>query len=318
MRVGIDLGSANIRAAVSGRDTIFHEPSLLAVDKSKKVLAIGEKARELLSKTSGEAIAVYPLKDGVMADYDATEILLNYMLKKAGGKLRFFKPSVVMSVPAKITTIEERALKEAVLSAGAKEVSLFSVPFLAAVGADLPVEKPQGHMVIDIGAGTTEIGILSFGKIVHSTSLRTGGNSIDSIVVRYVRKVYNLIIGKYTAEQIKKDIGSAVPLDNSLSLEVKGRDLISSLPKSVTLTDEEIREPLEEFFSVIFDEIKVFLEKTPPELVGDVIDNGILLTGGGSLFRGLEDRLRKEIGVSIYIPEDSVESVVKGTLAVKI
>jgi len=318
MRIGIDAGSASTVVAVENRGIIFREPSVLAVNKkSKKIVATGEKAREILGKTDLEVSALYPVNDGVIADYEATEILLAYFLKKCI-KLRMFKPLVVLSVPSRITVIEERAIKEAALSAGAREVILAKVPLLAALGADLPVDKPAGHMVIDMGAGITDIGIISLGNIIYNRPVRTGGNKMDEAIIRYVRRVYNLVIGKYTAEEIKKKIGSAIPLDSSLSMEVKGLDLISSLPKSVTLTDEEIRGPLEEFLGVLLEEIKRFLEKTPPELVADVIDNGILITGGGSLLRGLEDRLSREIGVSIYIPEDSMDCVAKGTLLVKI
>jgi len=318
MRIGIDPGSANTVVAVENRGIIFREPSVMAVnEKSKKIVATGEKAREILGKPDLEVSALYPIKDGVIADYEATEILLAYFLKKCV-KLRMFKPLVVLSVPSRITVIEERAIKEAALSAGARDVILAKVPLLAALGADLPVDKPAGHMVIDMGAGITDIGIISLGNIIYNRPVRTGGNKMDEAIIRYVRRVYNLVIGKYTAEEIKKKIGSAIPLDSSLSMEVKGLDLISSLPKSVTLTDEELRGPLEEFLGVLLEEIKRFLEKTPPELVADVIDNGILLTGGGSLLRGLEDRLSREIGVSIYIPEDSMDCVAKGTLLVKI
>ncbi len=318
MRIGIDPGSANTVVAVENRGIIFREPSFMAVnEKSKKIVATGEKAREILGKTDSEVVALYPIKDGVIADYEATEILLAYFLKKCV-KLRMFKPLVVLSVPSRITVIEERAIKEAALSAGARDVLVAKVPLLAALGADLPVDKPAGHMVIDIGAGITDIGIISLGNLIYNRTVRTGGNKMDEAIIRYVRRVYNLVIGNYTAEEIKKKIGSAIPLDTSLSMEVKGLDLISSLPKSVTLTDEELRGPLEEFLGVLLEEIKRFLEKTPPELVADVIDNGILLTGGGSLLRGLEDRLSREIGVSIYIPEDSMDCVAKGTLLVKI
>lgn len=318
MKIGIDLGTTSVVVALENRGVILREASVLALDKkSDKILYIGEKAREMLGKTGNDITAIYPLKDGVIADYDATVIILKYYLNKVYGKIRLFKPDIVLNIPAKITSIEERALKEAALTAGAGEVYLVPSPIAGALGAGLSIKDPVGNMVVDIGSGTTDIAIISMGDIVFGDSLRIGGYKIDESIIRYVRKVYNLIIGEQTAEEIKIKIGSAVQTDSSLSLEVKGRDLIDGVPKTITLTDEEVRGPIDEFIKTAINGIKRIFEKTPPELIADIIDNGVMLIGGGSLLRGLEERLNREFGICFHIAQDSIDCVARGTIMVK-
>ncbi len=319
MRVGIDLGTANITVAVEKRGVILREPTVLAINKkNSKIMYIGETAREMLGKTNPEIKAIYPLQNGVIADYQATELLLKHFLNRVCGKIKLVKPSVVMSVPVKLTSIEERALKEATISAGAQSAHLIPSPMAVALGADLPVDKPVGTMVIDIGAGSTDIAVISLGGIVCSSSIKTGGRKMDDSIIRYVRKVYNLIIGQQTAEDIKISIGSAIQSDNPMSMEVKGRDIIDSMPKSITLSDDELREPIEESLKSIKESIKKVFEKTPPELIADIIDNGIVLAGGGALLKGLEERFTREMGVHFYIPDDSLTCVARGTILAKI
>ncbi|HPZ08571.1 MAG TPA: rod shape-determining protein [Candidatus Eremiobacteraeota bacterium] len=319
MRIGIDIGTSHVAVAIEKRGILFREPSVLAISKkNNKVMCVGENAKEMLGKTNPDIGAIYPLKEGVIADYQATEFMLKYFLNKVCGKIKLVKPFVILSVPVKLTSIEERALEEAALAAGAQKVHLIPSPLAAALGAELSIHKPAGHMVVDIGAGTTDIAVISLGDIVCSESLRSGGNKMDEAIKRYVRKIYNLIIGDQAAEEIKIKISSAVPMDTSMSMEVKGRDLIDSLPKSITLTDEEIKEPVEESLKVILEGIKKVFEKTPPELISDIIDNGVLLTGGGGLLRGLDERLTRDIGVCFYIPEDSINCVAKGTVLARI
>lgn len=319
MRVGIDLGTANITVAIEKRGVILREPAVMAINKkNSKIMYIGESAREMLGKTNPEIKAIYPLQNGVIADYQATELLLKHFLNRVCGKIKLAKPSVVMSVPVKLTSIEERALKEASISAGAQSTHLIPSPMAIALGADLPVDKPVGTMVIDIGAGSTDIAVISLGGIVCSSSIKTGGRKMDDSIIRYVRKVYNLIIGQQTAEDIKIRIGSAIQSDNPMSMEVKGRDIIDSIPKSITLSDDELREPIEESLKAIKECIKKVFEKTPPELIADIIDNGIVLAGGGALLKGLEERFTREMGVHFYIPDDSLTCVARGTILAKI
>lgn len=312
-RIGVDLGTATVLVYIEGKGIVIREPSVVALDKTtKKLLAIGEQAREMLGRTPSNIIAVRPLKDGVIADYDATEQMLKHFISQVCGKFSLRKPVVVISVPAEITSVEERAVIEAALSAGAKRAVLIEEPKAAAIGAGLPIDEASGNMVVDIGGGTTDIAVISLGGMVVSESLRIGGNKMDEAIVRYIRRNYNLMIGERTAEEIKIKIGSVIPPKEPLTMTIKGRDLIDGLPKVVTINDAEIREPLAEPVMNIIEGIKRVLEKTPPELISDIIDKGIVLTGGGSLLRGLDELLKEVIGLKTVIADDPLCCVAIG------
>jgi rod shape-determining protein MreB len=318
--IGIDLGTANILVYVKGKGIVLREPSVVAKDiRTNEVLAVGEEARQMLGKTPAHIQAIRPLRDGVIADFEVTEAMLSYFIKKVMKNRSFLasiflpKPSVVICVPAEITSVEERAVRAAAKLAGARSVDIIEEPMAAAIGAGLPVDGPSGNMVVDIGGGTTDVAVISLGGIVVSQSIRVGGNKLDEAIIRHIRRVYNLMIGERTAEEIKIKIGSAYRLETELAMEIRGRDLINGLPKTVKITSEEVRETVSELVQEIVDAVKTVLEKTPPELAADLIDRGVILTGGGALLRGLDTLLGEVIGIPVIVAEDPMSCVAIGT-----
>ncbi|MHB8141415.1 MAG: rod shape-determining protein [Vulcanimicrobiaceae bacterium] len=320
MNIGIDLGTANVLVYVKGRGIVLREPSVVARDMNTgRILAVGEDARQMLGKTPAHIQAIRPLRDGVIADFDVTEAMLSYFIKKVMKDRSWWatlfkpKPFVTICVPAEITSVEERAVKDAAKLAGARDVDIVEEPMAAAVGAGLPIDGPSGSMVVDIGGGTTDVAVISLGGIVVSQSLRVAGNKQDDAIVRYIRRVYNLMIGERTSEEIKIKIGSAYKLEQELAMEIRGRDLINGLPKTVKITSEEIREALAEPVGAIVEAVKSVLEKTPPELAADIIDRGVILTGGGALLRGLDKLLSDVTGVPAIVADDPLSCVAIGT-----
>jgi len=311
--VAIDLGTANTLVYVKGRGIVLNEPSVVAVERaSRKVLAIGHDAKEMLGRTPQPIEAVRPLKDGVIADFEMTEELLRRIIVKVQRNRSLVHPRISVSVPSGITEVEKRAVRDSSERAGAREVFLVAEPIAAAIGVGLPVGRPTGNMVIDIGGGTTEIAVMTLNDIVHDTSLRVGGDKMDEAIQQYVKRAYNLLIGERTAERIKMEIGSAFPLEEELELEIKGRDLIGGIPKTIKVTSVEIREALQEPISSIVEGLKQSLEQTPPELASDIVDHGIVMTGGGSLLRGLDVLLREATNLPITVAEDALLCVVLG------
>jgi len=313
--IGIDLGTANVLVYVKGRGIVLTEPSVVAIDNnSGKVIAVGSEARRMLGRTPGNIVATRPLRSGVIADYDVTEKMLRYFIEKAIGKKLFFKPRVMVCIPSCVTGVEERAVKQAAIQAGARQTHVIEEPLAAALGAGLDISQPGGTMVIDIGGGTTDVAILSLGGIVQSVSLRVGGDKFDEAIVKYVRRVYNLAIGERTAEEIKMEIANAYPNGGTISaIKVRGRDLISGLPKEVTVTSEKIYEAIKENLSLVVGAVKEVLEQTPPELAADIVYKGIVMTGGGSLLRDLDKLIQKETGLNVFIAEDPISCVAIGT-----
>lgn len=312
--IGIDLGTANTLVHVKGKGIVIREPSVVAVNrKTNEIMAIGDRAKEMIGRTPDNIIAIRPMKDGVIADFDTTQNMLKFFIKKVMSSGGFGKPRVVICVPSGVTEVEKRAVEEASLQAGAKEAYLIEEPMAAAIGANLPVEEPYGSMVVDIGGGTSEVAVISLGGIVTSKSLRIAGDELDDSIVNYIKKEYNLMIGDRTAEQIKITIGSAYPLNKNESMEIRGRDLVTGLPKNIIINAEEIREALKETVNAIVDAIKYTLEKTPPELAADVMDRGIMLTGGGALLKGLDRLIREETDMPVTIAENPLDCVVLGT-----
>jgi rod shape-determining protein MreB len=304
---------------VKGKGIVLREPSVVAKDiRNNRTLAVGEEARQMLGRTPSNIQAIRPLRDGVIADFEVTEAMLSYFIKKvtnAGSFWSFLrpKPSVIICVPAEITSVEERAVRDAAKLAGARSVDIIEEPMAAAIGAGLPIEGPSGNMVVDIGGGTTDVAVISLGGIVVSQSLRVAGNKMDEAIIRHIRRVYNLMIGERTSEDIKVKIGSAYRLETELTLEIRGRDLINGLPKTVKITSEEVREALSEPIQAIVEAVKAVLEKTPPELASDIIDRGIILTGGGALLRGLDVLLGEVTGIPVLVADDPMSCVVIGT-----
>ena len=313
--MGIDLGTANTLVYVRGKGIVVREPSVVAIQEdTKQVLAVGQEAKQMIGRTPGNIIAIRPLKDGVIADFDVTQSMLKYFIKRAYPKKSlFFAPRVVIGVPSGVTEVEKRAVEEAALQAGAKEAFLIEEPMAAAIGAGLPVEEPTGSMVVDIGGGTTEIAIISLGGIVTSKSVRVGGDELDEAIVQYIKKEYSLMIGERTAEAVKLNIGSAYPKAVDEKMSVRGRDLVSGLPKTLNITSSEILDALKEPINTIVEAIKYTLEKTPPELASDIMEFGIVLTGGGALLSGLDKLVRKETGMPVTIAENPLDCVVLGT-----
>ena len=313
--MGVDLGTANILVYVKGKGIVLREPSVVAVaTQSRKVLAVGEEARLMLGRTPGNIVAIRPMSDGVIADYTTTQKMLEYLFNKVMGRhWRLFKPRVLVCVPSQVTSVERRAVKQAAKEAGAGEAYTIEEPMAAAIGAGLPISTPGGNMVVDIGGGTTDIAVISLAGIVYSRSVRMAGNQMDEAVVTYLKRKYNLLIGERTAEQIKMVLGSAYQLDKPMTMEIKGRNLIEGVPKTVTIEDTEIREALAESISTIINAIRVALERTPPELSADISDRGIVLTGGGALIKNLDKRIREETGLPVSIADDPLASVVLGT-----
>ncbi len=314
--IGIDLGTANTLVFMKGKGIVMREPSVVAVDiRSEEVLAVGTQAKEMIGRTPGSIVAVRPLKDGVIADFDVTATMLKHFIRKAIKSNSFSRPRVVVCIPSGVTEVERRAVEDAARQAGAKEVELIEEPMAAAIGAGLPVAEPTGSMVVDIGGGTAEVAIISLGDIVTSCSVRVAGDKFDESIISYVKKKYNLLIGERTAEDIKIKIGSAYPTEEmkDVTMEIKGRNLVDGLPKNVTIHADEVRDALADPLMTIVDAIKSTLEKTPPELSADVIDHGIMLTGGGALLRGLDQLVSQETGMPVHVAERPLDCVVDGT-----
>lgn len=313
--MAIDLGTANTLVSVRGQGIVINEPSVVAIEKQdQRVLAVGADAKEMLGRTPGSIIAMRPLKDGVIADFDVTEAMLRYFISRAQGKRMPWhpKPRVVVCVPSGVTSVEKRAVFEATITAGARQAFLIEEPMAAAIGAGLPVDSPTGSMVVDIGGGTTEVAVISMGGIVNATSIRIAGDAFDAAVVQYAKTHYNIAIGERTAEEIKITIGSAAPLVEEVDVEVRGRDLLSGLPRTVRIESEDVREALEEPIAKMIQAVKDTLDETPPDLASDLIEYGITLTGGGGMLRGLDERLRAEIGVPVHVSETALINVVEG------
>src|ERR687883_1914881 len=293
--LAIDLGTANTLVYVKGRGVVISEPSIVAINRvTNQVEAVGRDAKEMLGRTPGNIVAIRPMKDGVIANFEVTEKMLQHFIRKAHNGKSWVRPRVVIGIPSEITQVERRAVEDSAYRAKASEVYLVEEAMAAAIGAGLPITEPHGNMVVDIGGGTTDIAVISLSGIVYSRAVRVAGNEMDEAIIQYIKKTYNLLIGERTAEQIKMEIGSAFPLEEKMTMEIKGRHLIEGVPKTITITDEEIREALAETVNVIVDAVRVALERTPPELSADIVDRGIVLTGGGSLLKNLDKRLREE------------------------
>ena len=312
--MAVDLGTANTLVYVRGRGIVLNEPSVVAINTTTgKIVAVGIEAKRMIGRTPGNVVAVRPLKDGVIADFDVTERMLRYFIQRIHRRCLFAKPRIIIAVPSGITGVEQRAVKEAGYQAGARRVYIIEEPMAAAIGAGLPVHQPTGNMVVDIGGGTTEVAIISMGGIVVSQSIRVAGDELDQAIISFAKKEYSLMLGERTAEEIKIAIGSACPTDDNPQAEIRGRDLVTGLPKTVVVTAEEIRRATEEPINAIVDAVKTTLDKCPPELSGDLMDRGIALTGGGALLRGLDDRLREETGMPIHLVDNPLDSVALGT-----
>lgn len=312
--IGIDLGTANTLVHVRGKGILLREPSVIALDsESRKVLAVGEEAKRMLGRTPGSIIAIRPLKDGVIADFDQTEAMLRGFIRKVHRHSGLIGPKVVVGIPSGVTEVEWRAVKEAAIKAGAAEAYTLEEPFAAAIGAGMPVSEPTGSMIVDIGGGTSEVAVISLGGIVTSRSIRIAGDEIDEAIINFVRKGFNLLIGPRTAEEIKLEIGSAYALEMELTMEVRGRDLISGLPRSAVLTSQDIRDAIREPVYEIVEAVKLTLEQTPPELAADIMERGIVLAGGGALLRGLDSLLTAETAMPVHIAPDPLSCVVLGT-----
>ncbi|QTL97256.1 MreB/Mrl family cell shape determining protein [Iocasia frigidifontis] len=312
--LGIDLGTANTLVYAKGKGILIREPSVVALKENREnVLAVGEEAKRMIGRTPGTIVAVRPMKDGVIADFDVTETMIRYFITKAHKRTRMVRPRIIICVPSGVTEVEKRAVLDAATHAGAREAYLIEEPMAAAIGAGLPVHEPTGNMVVDIGGGTTEVAIISLGGIVSSRSIRIGGDEMDEAIVHYIKRKYKLMIGDRTAEEIKMGIGSAVEGEDEAIKEVRGRDLVSGLPRTLEITAVEIREALKEPVMSIVEAVKYTLEQTPPELSADLIDRGIILTGGGALLKGLDKLLVKETQMPVHIAEDPLDCVVKGT-----
>lgn len=311
--LAIDLGTANTLVYIKGRGIICNEPSVVVLRRdNKKPIAVGIEAKEMLGKTPANIITIRPMKDGVIADFDATEEMLKYFITKAHNRKSFVSPRVIIGVPSAITQVEQRAVKDAANASGAREVYLIEEPMAAAIGVGLPVGEPSGNMIVDIGGGTTDVAVISLDGLVCSKAVKVGGDKMDEAIMAYIKRKYNLMIGERTAEQIKMELGSAYPMNSIGPMEVKGRDLISGIPKAINITEEEIREALQESVGIILDTVKVTLENTPPELAADIVDRGIVLAGGGALLRGLDMLIREHTGVPVIVPEEPLTAVVRG------
>ncbi len=313
--LGIDLGTANSLVYVKGRGVVLREPSVVAIQKDTgQILAVGEEAKQMIGRTPGNIVAIRPLKDGVIADFDTTQAMIRYFINKALRGRRFFlRPRVVIGVPSGVTTVEERAVREAALQAGAREVYLIEEPLAAAIGAGLPVHEPIGNMIVDIGGGTTEVAVISLGGIVTSRSIRVAGDEMDEAIIQYVKKHYSLMIGERTAEEIKIKIGSAYKPEGRGSEDVRGRDLVTGLPKTIRVSAEQIYEALSEPVAAILEAIKATLERTPPELAADIMDRGIIMAGGGALLKGLDRLVSEQTGMPVSLADDPLLAVVRGT-----
>ncbi|MCL5935095.1 MAG: rod shape-determining protein [Firmicutes bacterium] len=313
--MGIDLGTANCMVHVKGKGIVLREPSVVAIQKdTNKVLAVGSEAKQMIGRTPGNIVAIRPMKDGVIADFDITQAMLKHFMTKALRKRSsFVRPRVVVGLPSGVTAVEKRAVKEAAIQAGAGEAYLIEEPMAAAIGAGLPVEEPTGNMVADIGGGTTDVAVISLGGIVTSRSIRIGGDEMDEAIMQHIKRTYNLMIGERTAEDIKIQIGTAYPLAKSENYDVRGRDLVSGLPKTVQITSDEVYKALSEPVAAILEAIKITLEKTPPELAADIMDRGIVMAGGGALLRGLDRLVSEQTGMPVHVAEEPMACVALGT-----
>ncbi|HEY1587981.1 MAG TPA: rod shape-determining protein [Polyangia bacterium] len=315
--LAIDLGTATTLTFVKGKGIVSNEPSVVAVQRAgngvKKVLAVGKEAKEMLGRTPGNIVAVRPMKDGVIADFEVTEAMLRYFITRAHNRRTLVRPRIIICVPSGITEVEKRAVRDSALAAGAREVYLIEEPMAAAIGAGLPITEPSGNMIVDIGGGTTEVAVISLAGIVMSKSIRVGGDKMDEAIVQHIKRKYNLLIGERTAEDIKKQIGSAYPMEEVMTVEVKGRDLVAGVPKTLTINSDEIRDALAEPVNAIVEAVRVVLERTPPELSADIVDRGIVLSGGGSQLKNLDVLLREETGLPVMVSENPQLAVVLGT-----
>ena len=313
-KIAIDLGTTNTLVHIPKRGIVINEPSVVAVSVTdRKILAVGNEAKEMLGRTPDTIVALRPLKEGVIADYRTTEAMLRYFINKALGGVRFFRPEVMVAVPAGITATERRAVNDACIAAGAKAAYIIKEPIAASIGANIPIGSPSGHMIIDIGGGTAEMAVISLGGIVSSTSVRIGGVKLDSAIGEYIKKKYNLAVGERTAEEIKIGIGSALFLEEKLTMEVRGRDMISGLPQTITVTSDDVTEAIQAELEGIIDATKAVLQETPPELAADVIDKGMVLSGGSSLLRNMDQLLSRATGVPAYVADDALLCVARGT-----
>jgi rod shape-determining protein MreB len=315
--LAIDLGTANTLVYVKGRGIVLKEPSVVAVRKDakgvNKVLAVGKEAKMMLGRTPGNIVAIRPMKDGVIADFEITEAMLRHFISKVHNRTTLVRPRIIICVPSGITQVEKRAVKESAESAGAREVFLIEEPMAAAIGAGLPITEPTSNMIVDIGGGTTEVAVISLAGIVYSKSVRVGGDKMDEAILQYIKRKYNLLIGLSTAEIIKTTIGNAFPSDHIETIEVKGRDLVTGIPKILTIDSDEVRKAISEQVETIVETVRIALEQTPPELAADIVDRGIVLTGGGALLKGLDALLREETKLPITITEDALSTVVLGS-----
>jgi rod shape-determining protein MreB len=311
--LAIDLGTANTLVLAKNKGVVVHEPSIVAINKmTGRVEAVGREAKEMVGRTPGHIVAIRPMKDGVIADFESTEKMLDYFIKKAHNRNMWVRPRIVIGVPSEITQVEKRAVRDAAYRARATEVYLVEEAMAAAIGAGLPITEPSGNMIVDIGGGTTDVAVISLAGIVYSRSVRVAGNEMDEAIIQYIKKKYNLLIGERTAEQVKIELGSAFAMDEELSMEIKGRNLMEGVPKTIVITDAEIREALSDTVAIIVNTVHEALEKTPPELSADILDRGIVLTGGGALLKKLDVRLREETGLPVTVAEQPLYSVVLG------
>jgi rod shape-determining protein MreB len=311
--IGIDLGTANTLVYVKDRGIVLREPSVVAIQAgTNRVLAVGEEAKQMLGRTPGSIVAIRPMKAGVIADFEITEAMLRYFIRKIHNRRKMVRPRIIIAVPSGITEVEKRAVKDSAIHAGAREVYLIEEPMASAIGVGLPVQEPAGNMIVDIGGGTTEVALISLAGIVFCRSVRVGGDEMDDHIVQYMRRVYNLMIGERTAEEIKITVGSAYPLEQEMTLDVKGRDQVAGLPKTLTITSEEIREALQEPVSAIIEAIRTTLERCPPELSADLVDRGMVLAGGGSLIRGLDKLIAEQTGLPVHRADDPLSAVAEG------
>jgi rod shape-determining protein MreB len=311
--LAVDLGTANTLVYVRGRGVMLNEPSVVAMhSQSREILAVGSEAKRMIGRTPDGITAIRPLKDGVIADFEATEQMLRFFIQRVHRRQYFVKPRLVICVPSGITAVEQRAVKEAGYQAGARRVYIIEEPMAAAIGAGLPVHEATGNMVVDIGGGTTEVAVISLGGIVTSQSIRTAGDDLDQAIISWMKKEYSLMLGERTAEEIKMTLGSAFPLPEEPVAEIRGRDMISGLPRNVVLSSAEVRQALEEPLHAVVDSVRTTLDKTPPELAGDIMDRGVVLTGGGALLRGLDERIRHETGMPVHVADGPLDSVALG------
>jgi rod shape-determining protein MreB len=312
--LAVDLGTANTVVFVRGKGIVLREPSVVAIhNDTKEVLAVGSEAKQMLGRTPGNIVAIRPMRDGVIANFEVTEAMIKYFIRKVHNRKTLVRPRVVIGVPSGITQVEKRAVRDSAESAGAREVYLMEEPMAAAIGVGLPISSPTGNMIVDIGGGTTEVAVISLSGIVYSRSVRVAGDEMDEAIINYIKRKYNLLIGERTAEEVKIKIGSAYPLEEKQVIEVKGRDLVAGIPKTLIISDEEIREALAESVATIVETVKICLERTPPELAADIVDKGIVMAGGSSLLKGLDLILREETGLPIIIAEDPLSAVALGT-----